>query len=217
MKCQAVAFVQGLEYARMAACSIPRASSVLGQEVKLIHLPPEENLWLAKLSVIEEFCAPVLCIDVDLVFCNWDWRDFREEFCTVVDYPLAKWRHGAREIEKLYPVSTAVNGGLWYAPYSNEVRSMFKTARELFPELSKHRYAFGDQAALNKAIHDCKLSVHLLPESYNHQVPMNAPPKLPPGTHVGHAIGQSFLVDGKPPNLRAKSDRLLKLLETNPL
>lgn len=216
MNIQAIAFVQGLEYARMAAFSMPRASAVLGQEVKLVHVSAGEDLWLSKLAAIEKFESSLLCIDVDLVFCGWDWSHFKYQFCAVSDYPLSKWRHGAREIEKLYPVKTAVNGGLWYAPFTHEVRNMFRKARELLPELSKHKYAFGDQAALNKAIHELQLPVHFLPTSFNHQVPPNAPLKLPAGTHVGHAIGQSFLVDGAPPNLRAKSDRLVSLLDQNP-
>jgi hypothetical protein len=217
MKYQAVAFVQGLEYARMAAYSMPRASTVLGQEVQLVHVPPGEDLWLAKLSVIEEFCTPVLCLDVDLVLCNWDWSKFKlDRFNAVVDYPMIKWRHGARIIKEHYPVETSVNGGLWYAPYTGEVRAMFKRARELLVELKDFRYAFGDQAALNKAIHECRLPVNFLPLSFNHQVLMNSAKKLPPGTHVGHAIGQAFKVDDRVPNLRAKSARLIELLENNP-
>ena len=92
---------------------------------------------------------------------------------------------------------------------------MFRRARELLPELSKHKYAFGDQAALNKAIHELRLPVHFLPSCFNYQVPPNAPMTLPPGTFVGHAIGESFLVDGKPPNTRAKSTRLADMLERN--
>ena len=215
---KAIAFVQGPQYSRMAEHTLPRASEVLSMNVILREVPPERNLWFDKLYAIEESIdEPVLCFDVDLVFCNWDWSALHPlQFNAVLDYPLPTWRHGAKFFNTLYPVERAINAGLWYAPPSNEVRAVFKRARELLEELKDFRYPFGDQTALNKAIHESGLEVNLLPNSYNWQVAPKKPLLLPPGTHVGHAIGDSFAIDGEPNNLPRKLSRVLEMLRLNP-
>lgn len=218
---RAIVVVYGDTYRKMADASVPRMERVLRCPVEIHDLSQAEtsdSVWVYKLSLLNRVKEAVLCLDADLVFCRFNWDDLDlDKFNAVQDYPLLEWATGCAKIRPYYPPEKAVNGGFWFCPYQPQYVELFERATFLKSNtLATFKYAFGDQAALNMALHEMQLPLHYLPRSYNWQVPPNAPLLLPNGTHIGHAIGESFFVDGTAPKIESKLSRLQQLLLKNP-
>lgn len=218
---RAIVVVHGDLYRKMADVSVPRMERVLHCPVEIHDLSQAnsaESVWFYKLSLLNRVKETVLCLDADLVFCHFNWDDLDlDKFNAVLDTPFLGWATGCQATRKYYPPEKAINGGFWYCPFKPEYVALFERATYLKTHvLHNFKYAFGDQAALNLALHELQPPIHLLPNSYNWQVPPNKPLLLPNGTHIGHAIGESFHVDGVAPKIPSKLSRLQQLLLKNP-
>lgn len=185
----------------------------------LSDISSTESVWNYKLSLLSRTKEATMCLDADLVFCHFDWDILDlDRFNAVIDYPLPKWKPGYNAFKKLYPPEDAINAGLWYCPYKPEYLELFAYAAHLknTPKIQSFRYQFGEQTALNLAIHEMQPELFILPNEYNWHVYNKQPLILPPDVCVAHAIGDSFHIDGVNPNLPAKLQRLQQLLWKNP-
>lgn len=214
---QVVTVVRGAEFEKMLEIGKPRAERCLGMPVTVLRPGPEENLWVYKMSLLSKLEAPVLCLDTDLLFFNWDWSVFDwNKFNAVLDLPFLKWKTGMRELGKYYPTQTSINGGLWYSPYSDEHLRMFHCAKNfIIYESEKCPYPFGDQTGLNTAIYRLSTEVNFLPYSYNYHVFQDEP--FPCDTKVVHVIGDTLNTPDGKPHPERKLRRFQKLAQMPPI
>lgn len=209
--------VRGAEFEQMLEITKPRAERCLEMPITVFRPEPEEDLWVFKMSLLSRLNSPVLCLDTDLLFFDWDWSEFRWDlFNAVLDLPLLKWGTGVRELSKYYDVQRGINGGMWYSPYSADYLRMFHCAKNfILYESKKCLYPFGDQTALNTALYRFMSHVHFLPYSFNYHVFKEE--AFPCDTKVVHVIGDTLnTADGKPHPER-KLHRLKKLAHMPPV
>ena len=196
---QVVMVVRGDEFEQMLDISKPRAERCLGLPITVLRPAQEENLWVFKMSLLSKLEKPVLCLDTDLLFFDWDWSEFRwDMFNAALDLPLLRWKTGVRELNKYYDTRCGINGGMWYSPYNEEHLRVFHCAKNFILYESKQcKYALGDQTALNAALYRLATPVHHLPYSFNHQISQET--SLPKNVKVLHVIGDTINTsDGKP-------------------
>jgi hypothetical protein len=210
---KAVMVVRGAEFEQMLEVAKPRAERCLGMPITVLRPSPEEDLWVFKMSLLSKLEAPVLCLDTDLLFFDWDWDEFDwNRFNAVLDLPLLKWSTGVRELGKYYDVKKGVNGGMWYAPYTLDHLRVFHCAKNfILYESQKCRYAFGDQTALNTALYRLQTDVHFLPYAFNYHVFKDE--TFPCDTKVVHVIGDTLNTEDGKPHPERKLRRFLKLAQ----
>lgn len=208
--------VRGDEFEQMLELSKPRAERCLGMPITVLRPEPDENLWVFKMSLLAKLQTPLLCLDTDLLFFDWDWSELQwDQFNAVLDLPILRWKAGVRELSKHYDVSRSINGGLWYSPFTRDHLTLFHCAKNCIIYEKSCPYPFGDQTALNTALYRLSTEVHHLPYSFNYHVFKDE--AFPCDTKVVHVIGDTVNTsDGKShPDLKLR--RFKKLAKMNPL
>lgn len=205
--------VRGPEFEQMLDISKPRAERCLGLPIEVLRPEPEEDLWVFKMSLLAKLQRPVLCLDTDLLFFDWDWSEFRwEMFNAALDLPLLKWNTGVRELNKYYDTRRGINGGMWYSPYNDEHLRVFHCAKNFILYESKScKFALGDQTALNAALYRLQTPVHHLPYTFNFQTLKGQ--QFPSDLKVIHVIGDTVNTDNGKPRPDLKLLRFKKLAE----
>ena len=186
-----VTFAVGEAFEQMAALTMPRAEKVLGLPIEVIKDGKPEDTFTRKMKLLQEAPGPVLCIDVDMVFCSWDWSSLKqEEFNAVLDHGLETWAGG--NLAKIgVDAGTSVNGGLWLANAKHV--QVFELAERLMNgALNDYFLKMGDQTSLNKALQTLETPVHVLPRDFNYLVPPGAKLRdVPRSARVVHLVGNS--------------------------
>lgn len=195
MEIRVVTFVGGQEFEEMADLTMPQAERILGKPVERIEVPKNRDVFDLKLKYLStvDHNDPVLCIDTDMIFLDWDWTLLRfDEFNGVPDYPLLSWAGAPLKRDLDLDASKAINGGLWLA--SRKQLHVFEVAAKKYKDLVRQDYQLrlGDQTALNWALQKTQTHIHYLPTTYNYQLPPGVPPKhVRKGVHVVHVVGNS--------------------------